>query len=43
MGLRKNDTELIALVNKGIAAVHADGTFDAIQKKYVGTLDIYNE
>jgi histidine transport system substrate-binding protein len=43
MGLRKNDAELLALINKGIAAVHADGTFAAIQKKYVGELDIYNE
>ncbi|MGH8383288.1 ABC transporter substrate-binding protein [Pseudomonas sp.] len=43
MGLRKNDSELKALLDKGIAAVHADGTFAAIQKKYVGDLDIYNE
>ncbi|MDD1013409.1 ABC transporter substrate-binding protein [Pseudomonas rubra] len=43
MGLRKNDSELKALLDKGIAAVHADGTFAAIQKKYVGELDIYNE
>ena len=43
MGLRKNDAELKALLNKGIAAVLADGTFARIQQKYVGDLDIYNE
>ena len=43
MGLRKNDSELKALLNKGIAEVLADGTFAEIQKKYVGDLDIYNE
>lgn len=43
MGLRKNDSELKALLNKGIAEVLADGTFAEIQKKYVGNLDIYNE
>ena len=26
-----------------VAAIHADGTYAAIQKKYVGELDIYNE
>ncbi|MCS5516107.1 transporter substrate-binding domain-containing protein [Pseudomonas qingdaonensis] len=43
MGLRKNDAELKALIDKGIAAVLADGTFARIQQKYVGDLDIYNE
>jgi len=43
MGLRKTDPELKALLDRGIAAIHADGTYAAIQKKYVGELDIYNE
>ena len=43
MDLRKNDAELKALIDKGIAAVLADGTFARIQQKYVGDLDIYNE
>lgn len=43
MGLRKTDPELKALLDKGIAAIHADGSYAAIQKKYVGELDIYNE
>ena len=43
MGLRKNDQELRALINKGIAAVQADGTYAEIQKKYFGDQDIYNE
>ena len=43
MGLRKNDAELRALINKGIAAVQADGTYAQIQKKYFGDQDIYNE
>ncbi|WAH55369.1 ABC transporter substrate-binding protein [Pseudomonas silvicola] len=42
MGLRKNDESLRELINKGIAAVHADGTFEQIQRKYVGDLDIYH-
>ncbi|QXH58346.1 ABC transporter substrate-binding protein [Pseudomonas maumuensis] len=43
MGLRKTDPELKALLDKGIAMIHADGTYAEIQKKYVGDLDIYNE
>jgi histidine transport system substrate-binding protein len=43
VGLRKDDSELKALINKGIAALHADGTYLKIQKKYVGDLNIYNE
>ena len=43
MGLRKNDPELKALLDKGIAMIHADGTYAEIQKKYVGDVDIYNE
>lgn len=43
MGLRKNDQALRELINKGIAAVQADGTYAQIQKKYFGDQDIYNE
>jgi histidine transport system substrate-binding protein len=43
MGLRKNDQDLRALINKGIAAVQADGTYGQIQKKYFGDQDIYHE
>ena len=43
MGLRKNDQELRALINKGIAAIQADGTYALIQKKYFGDEDIYHE
>ena len=43
MGLRKNDQELLALINKGIAAIQADGTYALIQKKYFGDDDIYHE
>jgi histidine transport system substrate-binding protein len=43
MGLRKDDEALKALINQGIAALHADGTYQQIQQKYLGSLDIYNE
>lgn len=43
VGLRKNDAELQELINKGIAALHADGTYKAIERKYFGSQDIYNE
>lgn len=43
IALRKNDAELKALLNRGIAALHADGTYQAIQRKYFGDLDIYND
>lgn len=43
VGLRKNDAELKALIDKGIAALHADGTYKAIERKYFGEQDIYSE
>jgi histidine transport system substrate-binding protein len=43
MGLRQGDSELQALLNKGIAALHADGTYEAIQQKYLGAVDVYND
>lgn len=42
IGVRKGNDEMKALLNKGIAAIHADGTYEKIQKKYFGDLDIYN-
>lgn len=34
IAVRKNDTELLALVNKGLAVAMADGSFDALKKKW---------
>jgi lysine-arginine-ornithine-binding protein len=42
IGLRKEDTELKALLNKAIAEVRADGTYETIEKKYFSQ-DIYGE
>ncbi|MCY1376995.1 lysine-arginine-ornithine-binding periplasmic protein [compost metagenome] len=42
IGLRKGDEELKALINKAIAAMHASGTYQEIQRKHFGELDLYN-
>lgn len=42
VGLRKGDDELKAKFNEAIAKVRADGTYDAIAKKYFD-FDIYGE
>jgi lysine-arginine-ornithine-binding protein len=42
IGVRKEDTELKEQLNKAIAAVRADGTYQAIEKKYFSH-DIYGE
>jgi lysine-arginine-ornithine-binding protein len=42
IGVRKEDGELRELLNKAIAAVRSDGTYDTLQKKYF-TYDIYGE
>lgn len=34
IAVRKNDTELLALVNKGLELAKADGSFDALKKKW---------
>ena len=41
-GLRKGDEELKAKINKAIADIRADGTYDAITKKYF-TSSIYGD
>lgn len=41
-GLRKGDTELMGKINKAIADIRADGTYDAITAKYFAT-SIYGE
>jgi len=42
IGVRKNDPELKALLNKAIAEVRADGTYDRIVAKYF-SYDIYGQ
>ena len=41
IGVRKDDVELRELLDKAIAAVRADGTYDEIRKKYF-SYDIYD-
>ena len=41
IGLRKDDPVLLEAINRALAAMHKDGTYDTIQKKYF-TFDIYN-
>jgi len=43
IALRKGDTEMAQLINDGIKAIHADGTFVKIQRKYFGDLDLYTK
>ncbi|MNN16572.1 Lysine-arginine-ornithine-binding periplasmic protein precursor [compost metagenome] len=42
MGLLKGNAELKTLVDKGIKALHDDGTYAAIQKKHFGDQNIYS-
>lgn len=42
MGVRKNDTELVAALNKAFAAMRADGTYDKLAKKYFD-FNVYGE
>src|SRR5207253_4879023 len=39
VGIAKGNTELKALLDKGIKAVHDNGTYDALQKKHFGDLN----
>lgn len=34
IGVRKNETALLAKINEAIAAIHKDGTYDKLQSKY---------
>lgn len=40
IGVRKGETDLVELLNKGIAAIRANGKYDEIQKKYFD-FDVY--
>lgn len=42
IGVRKADTELLAKINKALAAMHNDGTYQKIAKKYFN-FDIYGK
>ncbi|NBB34714.1 transporter substrate-binding domain-containing protein [Pseudomonas kielensis] len=42
VGIAKGNSELKALINKGIQALHDDGTYAAIQKKHFGDLNLYS-
>ncbi|MBA1287141.1 transporter substrate-binding domain-containing protein [Pseudomonas japonica] len=42
VGIKKGNKELQALLNKGIEALHKDGTYEEIQKKHFGDLNLYS-
>ena len=42
VGIKKGNSELQALLNKGIKALHADGTYAKIQKKNFGDLNLFS-
>jgi histidine transport system substrate-binding protein len=42
VGINKGNKELKALLDKGIEALHKDGTYDKIQKKHFGDLILYS-
>ena len=42
IGINKGNKELQALLNKGIKALHDDGTYSKIQKKHFGDLNLYS-
>ena len=42
IAVRKKDTELKAKLNKALAEIRANGTYDTIRKKYFAQ-DIYGE
>ncbi|MBF7141581.1 MULTISPECIES: transporter substrate-binding domain-containing protein [Pseudomonas] len=42
VGINKGNKELQALLNKGIEALHKDGTYSEIQKKHFGDLNLYS-
>ncbi|MCY1395953.1 Lysine-arginine-ornithine-binding periplasmic protein precursor [compost metagenome] len=42
IGIKKGNTELKALLNKAIKALHNDGTYATLQKKHFGGLNLYS-
>ncbi len=42
VGIAKGNTELKALLDKGLKAMHDDGTYDSIQKKHFGDMSLYS-
>lgn len=42
VGLAQGNADLKALLNKGIQALHEDGSYVAIQKKHFGDQNIYS-
>ncbi|OWJ98250.1 ABC transporter substrate-binding protein [Pseudomonas sp. A46] len=42
IGIRKGDEELKTLLNQAIQAMQEKGTYQEIQRKYFGELDLYN-
>ena len=42
IGIRKGDEQFKAMLNQAIAALHASGTYQQIQRKHFGELDLYN-
>jgi len=42
VGIAKGNAALKALVDKGIKAMHDDGTYDSIQKKHFGDMSLYS-
>ncbi|WP_133503525.1 transporter substrate-binding domain-containing protein [Marinomonas balearica] len=43
IALRKGDSKIAKLINNGIKAIHADGTFAMIQRQHFGDLDLYSK
>ncbi|CAN7559922.1 MULTISPECIES: transporter substrate-binding domain-containing protein [Pseudomonas] len=43
VGLAKGNVELQALLNKGIKALHDNGTYAAVQQKHFGDLNLYSD
>ena len=42
IGLKKGNKDLQDLLNKGIKALHDDGSYATIQKKHFGDLNLYS-
>ena len=42
VGIKKGNTELKALLDKGIKALHDDGKYAEIQKKHFGDLNLHS-